>query len=331
MSRFIAEALDLGRAQLEGLPAMGAARDHVGALEVVGPGVPVVATREGGLAEQGSLTLSFTAIDAYLSCPLRYHYQQRLRVPLPPHHAAVYGSALHNAVAEFHRGQIAGQPPTLEALDVTLSRSWQSIGFISRAHEEARLAAAREALGRFRATELASGLSPTYVEKEFTFEVGEHRVRGRWDRIDVRPIPPGERLVPIPEVEIEGDLVRPTLPLGDDEWVTVTDYKTGGVDDEAKATKRARESLQLQIYALAWRAMTGRLPDEVSLRFLDSGRTVAVPVEPKRIAAAREKILLAARGIGAGTIEPTPAVMTCTYCDYREICPASKAPSGRPS
>ena len=278
-----------------------------------------------------SLTLSFTAIDAYLACPLRYHYQQRLRIPLPPHHAAVYGSALHNAVAEFHRGQIAGQPPMLEALEATLVRSWQSIGFISRAHEEARLAAAREALRRFREAQLAAGVAPAYVEKDFSFEVGGHRVRGRWDRIDVRPLAAGERTVPIPEVEIEGDLIRPTLPLSDDEWVKVTDYKTGGVDDEEKATKRARESLQLQIYALAWRATTGRLPDEVGLYFLDSGRTVSVPVEPKRIAAARENILVAAAGIGAGNIEPTPAVMTCTYCDFREICPASKAPSGRPT
>ena len=119
--------------------------------------------------------------------------------------------------------------------------------------------------------------------------------------------------------------------MGDDEWVTVSDYKSGGSDDEEKSTKRAREALQLQIYALAWRALTGRLPDEVSLRFLDSGRIVTVPVEPKRIAAAREKIIAAAEGIAAGNLEPTPAVMTCTYCDYRELCPASKAPSARPA
>ena len=331
VSRFVAEALELGRSQLEELPAIGAGSDPVGALEVAVHPLPVVASRDEGLAARGALTLSFTAIDAYLACPLRYHYQQRLRVPLPPHHAAVYGSALHVAVAEFHRGQMAGAPPTLETLEGTLARSWQSIGFISRAHEEARLAAARAALARFREAELSAGTAPAYVEKDFSFEVGGHRVRGRWDRIDVRPVPAGERATPIPEVEFEGDLVRPTLPLGEDEWVTVTDYKSGGVDDEAKATKRAREALQLQIYALAWRAATGRLPDEVSLRFLDSGRIVSVPVEPKRIAAAREKILLAAEGIGAGNIEPTPAVMTCTYCDYREICPASKAPSGRPA
>ncbi|MGI9096830.1 MAG: ATP-dependent helicase [Candidatus Limnocylindrus sp.] len=331
VSRFVAEALDLGRTQLEELPAIGEGRDPVGALEVTTPPVPVVAGRDDALAARGALTLSFTAIDAYLACPLRYHYQQRLRIPLPPHHAAIYGSALHIAVAEFHRGQMAGQPPELKTLEATLERSWQSIGFISRAHEEARLTAAREALARFREGEIATGHAPAYVEKEFSFEVGGHRVRGRWDRIDVRPLAAGERRKPIPEVEIAGDLVRQTLPLGDDEWVTVSDYKSGGVDDEEKATKRARESLQLQIYALAWRAATGRLPDEVSLRFLDSGRNVSVPVEPKRIAAAREKILVAAEGIGAGNIEPTPAVMTCTYCDYREICPASKAPSGRPA
>ena len=331
VSRFVAEALDLTRAQLEEGPPLGVARDPVGALAVEPVVVAAVPPRDPAIAASGPLTLSFTAIDAYLSCPLRYHYQQRLRIPLPPHHAAVYGSALHIAVAEFHRGQMSGELPTLDALQATLERSWQSVGFISRAHEEARLAAARDALARFRAAEIAAGGAPTYIEKDFSFDVGGHRVRGRWDRIDVRPMAAGERATPIPEISIDDDVVRQTLPLGDDEWVTVSDYKSGGSDDEEKATKRAREALQLQIYALAWRALTGRLPDELSLRFLDSGLVVRVPVEPKRISAARERILEAAEGISAGNMEPTPAVMTCTYCDYRELCPASKAPSGRPA
>ena len=109
----------------------------------------------------------------------------------------------------------------------------------------------------------------------------------------------------------------------------VSDYKTGGRDDEEASRKRAVESLQLQLYALAWRATTGRLPDEVSLRFLDTGLTATVPVEPKRILKAREQILVAAEGIRAGVTEPKPELMSCTYCSYRELCPASKAPAGR--
>jgi DNA helicase-2/ATP-dependent DNA helicase PcrA len=113
--------------------------------------------------------------------------------------------------------------------------------------------------------------------------------------------------------------------------VVVSDYKTGGRDDDDASRKRAKESLQLQLYALAWRAATGRLPDEVSLRFLDTGRIATVPVEPKRIVKARELIVVAAEGILGGIMDPKPELMTCTYCSYRELCPASKAPAGRPA
>jgi len=330
VSRFISEALDLARTQLEETVFTGERSSAVAALEVAEPAAAVLPARAPGAAEQTPLTLSYTAIEAYLACPLRYHYQQRLRIPLPPHHAAIYGSALHAAVAEFHRGQMAGAVPESEALVEALNRSWQSAGFISRTHEEARYAAALKVLERFSDEERASGTVPAYVEKDFSFEIGGHKIRGRWDRVDVTPLASGERTREIPVIEMSDETIRPTLPLSD-EWVVISDYKSGGKDDEEGNATRARDALQLQIYALAWRAATGRLPDEVSLRFLDSGKTATVPVDPKRIAKARDRIAEAAEGIQSGSMEAKPDRMNCTYCAYRELCPSSKAPAGRPS
>ena len=330
VSRFISEALDLARTQLEETVFTGERSSAVAALEVAEPAAAVLPARAPGAAEQAPLTLSYTAIEAYLACPLRYHYQQRLRIPLPPHHAAIYGSALHAAVAEFHRGQMAGAVPESEALVEALNRSWQSAGFISRTHEEARYAAALKVLERFSDEERASGSVPAYVEKDFSFEIGGHKIRGRWDRVDVTPLASGERTREIPVIEMSDETIRPTLPLSD-EWVVISDYKSGGKDDEEGNATRARDALQLQIYALAWRAATGRLPDEVSLRFLDSGKTATVPVDPKRIAKARDRIVEAAEGIQSGSMEAKPDRMNCTYCAYRELCPSSKAPAGRPS
>ena len=330
VSRFVAEALDLSREQLEEFPLTGEPTSKIDGLTVVAPPLPVLPVRAPGAGESAPLTLSFTAIEAFIACPLRYHYQQRLRIPLPPHHSATYGAAMHAAVAEFHRGQMTGTPPELGELYAALQRSWQSAGFLSRSHEEARLTAAKEAIARFRSEEMATGHAPAFVEKDFSFELGGHKIRGRWDRVDVRALPPEGRSAPIPTIDVTGDVVRPTLPLGDDEWVVVSDYKTGGRDDDDASRKRAKESLQLQLYALAWRATTGRLPDEVSLRFLDTGRVATVAVEPKRIVKARELIVVAAEGILAGVMDPKPELMTCTYCSYRELCPASKAPAGRP-
>ena len=63
---------------------------------------------------------------------------------------------------------------------------------MSRDHEEARLAAGRAALRRFRAAQLQpDAVIPTYVEREFSFTLGGDRVRGRWDRVDVVPLEAG--------------------------------------------------------------------------------------------------------------------------------------------
>src|SRR4029079_10654790 len=125
--------------------------------------------------------------------------------------------------------------------------------------------------------------------------------------------------------------VEPMLELLGPEEVTITDYKTSDVRDPAVARQRARDSLQLQIYAMAYEAMTGRLPDAVQLPFLDSGLVGRAEVEPARLEKARGKIATAAAGIRARNYEPTPSVLACTYCPFRDICPSSVARGARSS
>ncbi|HET9085843.1 MAG TPA: ATP-dependent DNA helicase [Candidatus Limnocylindrales bacterium] len=275
------------------------------------------------------LTLSFGQVDAYLSCPLRYKYGHVLRIPTPPHHALIYGSALHKVVQVFHHRHARGHVMSDAELDEVLESAWSNEGFVSREHEEARLEAARAALRRFREEQLLpEAVIPTYVEREFAFDIDGDRMRGRWDRVDIESIAgdatghaPSAADVPIPTA----DVVTPTLGIMGRERVTITDYKTSDVRDPAKAKQRARESLQLQIYAMGYEAMTGRLPDQVALHFLDSGLVGKVDVDPKRVAKARARISEVASGIRAGTFDPTPDPMACSRCPFRDICPSSVA------
>ena len=118
------------------------------------------------------------------------------------------------------------------------------------------------------------------------------------------------------------DVVEPTLGLAP-ERVVITDYKSSDVRDPVKARQRAKESLQLSIYAMGYEAMTGRLPDAVALYFLESGLVGTAPVERKRIEKARESIRAAAAGIRARSFAAKPDHLACSYCAFREICPAS--------
>ncbi len=327
VSPFVLEALDLPAAS--GVPGAGA-RPSTPVERLAGfeaTAAPVVAP-EGPITEP--LSLSFYQIDDYLTCPLKYKYAHILRVPLAPHHAIIYGLALHKAGQLFHSRQARGQVMSEEELCEAFEAAWSNEGFVSRDHEEARLEAGRAALRRFRAAQLApDAVIPTYVEREFSFALGGDRVRGRWDRVDIEPAgedvqePADESRTPSPSPM--ADVVSPTLGMLGPERVTITDYKSSDVHDPAKARQRARESLQLQIYAMGYEAMTGRLPDAVALHFLESGLVARVEVDPKRLARARARITRAADGMRARNYTPTPDYIACTYCAFRDICPSSVA------
>lgn len=182
---------------------------------------------------------------------------------------------------------------SLAELHAALDTSWESVGYLTREHEEARLAAARDALARFWTEQQADPARPSAVEQEFAFVLGRDRVRGRYDRVDV---------------EADGRVV-------------ITDYKSSDVRDPATAHRRARESLQLAIYALAWEARHGRVPDQLSLHFLESGLVGRSEPSERRLERAREKVATAAEGIRAGLFSATPGAARCGFCPFREICP----------
>ena len=327
VSPFVLEALDLPVAA--GASGAGARTtsplERLASMDRPEP-APAAPSRRG----DEPLTLSFYAIDDYLTCPRKYKLGHVLRVPLAPHHSMVYGAALHAAVAEFHRRHARGDVMTDDELFASFSATWKSEGFLSREHEEARLDAGRESLRRFREEQLADGaVLPAYVEREFSFLLEGDRVRGRFDRVDIVPRDGEMAVAGEPEDddadgEQVADVVAPTL-FRYPEHVTITDYKSSDVRDPVKARQRAKESLQLSIYAMGYEAMTGRLPDEVALHFLETGLVGRARVDRKRIDKAREAIRTVATGIRAGDFEPRPDPLACGYCAFREICPASVA------
>ncbi len=244
----------------------------------------------------GSLTLSHSQVDDYLACPLKYRLRHMTRVPTPPHHALVLGNALHQAVAAWHLGQLRGRPLDTAGVLAAFSAHWSSEGFLSRDHEEARFEAGQQALRRFVATSPDAERTTIAVERSFQVRLGSDVVRGRYDRVDMT---------------VDG--------------AVITDYKSSDVRDQQRADERARESLQLQLYALAWQAETGVLPTRMELHFLDSGVVGHVLPEPKRLDRARRILAQAAHGIRSGHFPAKPDMVGCGYCPYREICPSSAA------
>jgi DNA helicase-2/ATP-dependent DNA helicase PcrA len=290
VSRFVAEALDLPPATP--LEAIRPAVLEQLARHQASPTTPAPPQARPQLGER-PLTLSYGQINDYLDCPARYHYAHVVRIPTPASHQMAYGRALHAAVQAYHRRQLAGKTMALDELHAALDANWESVGFLTREHEEARRAAAHDAIDRFWAEQQRDPARPTAVEREFTVAFGRDRLRGRYDRVD----------------RDEGGRV------------VITDYKSSDVRDLPTANRRARESLQLSIYALAHEAESGALPDELALHFLESGIVGRAEPTERRLEKAQEQLSTAAEGIRGRRFAATPGPMRCGYCPFREICP----------
>ena len=285
-SPFLAEAL--GR-EVENRPG-AASLQNLALAEKPAPAQAAIPPRSGA----DPLDLSFSQIDDYLSCPLKYHLRHQVCVPTPPHHALVFGNALHQAVALANTRRMRGEPVETDALEAALDAHWRSEGFLSQEHEAARHEAGVTALARFAAEVAHANDRVLAVEQPFSVRIGHDRVRGRYDA------------------------VRET-----EAGVVVTDYKSGDMRDPSRARQRARSSLQLQLYALAWEAEHGERPDAVELHFLEGGVVGQVAPTERQLDGARAKVEKAATGIRAGDFRATPGYPACDWCPYRRICPAA--------
>ena len=302
VSQFVLEALDLPRDATRPFKARPAEE-----IEHFAPAPEAVEALLVPLAPDAEITLSHKQIDDYQTCPLKYFNVHVKRIPIRRHHAVAYGAVVHKVVEYYLTRRAVGNYTPLDDLLAIYERAWAgedilhdrpgvsrepAEGFLTREHEEARKAAGRDALRRFWNQEEADGVKPTYVEKEFGFTLGPNRVRGRYDRVDE-------------------DL------LG----AVIIDYKTSEVTRQKDADRRVAGSLQLKMYALAWREMTGALPQRVELRFIDSAVVGRHSPTAEDAEAAITAVEAAAAGIRARRFDATPSWGACRSCAYNQICP----------
>ncbi len=290
VSRFVLEALDLPQGAAPTFRASPVESIHRHA-----PPVDGQQTLDGVIPPDQPISISYRQVDDYDTCPLKYKYTHILRVPLLRDHRVVYGTAIHEAIHEYHRRKARRQPIRFEELVAHFERAWLNEGFISREHEDQRQAEGREVLRRFYEFQESSGQVPTFVEAPFSFQVGSTRVKGRWDRVDLR---------------------------GDE--VILIDFKTSDVRTQKDADRRARESLQLMIYALAYREVYGALPTRLELQFLGPQGVLvgkAIP-DAALFTETAEIIERVASGIRMQQFIATPDFYrACRYCAFASICP----------
>ena len=143
-----------------------------------------------------------------------------------------------------------------------------------------------DAFGRSRSRRALT--PPAAIERPSPFASAATRSAGRIDRIDETP-----------------------------DGAVITDYKSSDVRDQKRADAKARDSLQLQVYALAHQAETGQLPSAVQLHFVESG---VVGQRPADARTTRKGARQARRG---GRRDPGAEVRAKAVADRLRLLPVS--------
>ena len=236
--------------------------------------------------------LSASAIEIYEECPLRFKLEREWNLPRDVSASLHYGAAMHGVLRTFYDAQRyereIGDDELLEQFRSALA----SAGIADRYQYELYLRQGMEQLRQF--FEVArSAAPPEVVETELKFElqVGSAKLTGRVDRID---------------------------RTGAD-TVAIVDYKTG----KPRSQEDADESLQLSLYALAARDAFGKRADRLIFHNLENNMAVHTTRSDGELEAAKLRVQKAAEGIARGEFAAKPGYQ-CSYCPYRNLCPATE-------
>lgn len=298
ISPFVLEALDIVKSQ-----SVIVKLSPIEKIEKFAP--QVVHAQQTAFFNVDVLKLTQGSLDDYLTCAFKYRYVHILRLPILRHHAIIYGSALHVAVAAFNRSKKSGKLISLPQLLEVFENSWDSEGFLTIEHEEKRKAQGKLTLSQFYQRESKSKDIPSLIEQPFKFSLPGITINGRFDRVDVK----------------QGSKIE------------IVDYKSSENIDQERASAQAKESTQLAIYALYYFRTHKIMPQKASLYFLETGIIGShIPTE-KDLEKTEKLILETAKNIkhdgSANRFAANPKYFgrepACNYCAYNSICPSSLA------
>lgn len=245
------------------------------------------------IERDGEMRLSATAIEEYLSCPLKFKFNHLLRVPGAAAASLTFGSVMHQAVRHYFEKRRESLP-SQEWVEDHLLRSWKSTGYDDKYQEETYKKAGLEQLRKFveRHNAIAFDARAIRCEQGFCLELDKVKLEGRIDQLN-----------PIPHAPADA--------------VELVDYKTG----RPRSAKDAENSLQLSVYALAARDQMGLNPVRLTFYNLTNNQSISTTRNAQQMKQTLDQVYEVAQNIRNGRFSPNPGLV-CKWCDYFTICPA---------
>jgi DNA helicase-2/ATP-dependent DNA helicase PcrA len=234
-------------------------------------------------------SLSYSQLDTYDICPLRYKYRYVLNVPSAPSHNLSFGISIHDTLRDFHQKQLF-KDVSLEEMLKMYKQNWNPLGFENEEHRQMRFESGIELLKDYYNRHKDDKIKPLEVEKSFNFTIEGIRFYGRIDRID---------------------------PL--DDGVEIVDYKTGSTKDQ----KYVDNDKQVAYYAIGAKEALGLNPKKLTYYYVESGEKFSTTRTEEQLEKIKKEAREEIKEIKNGKFEATPG-MHCNWCDYSEICPFSQ-------
>jgi len=247
---------------------------------------------------------SYSQVSTYLRCPLQYYFQYILG--LPRHTVSsnlVLGSAVHEALAVYHRSIQASMPCDKETVLGTFLKTW-----IEREAKERIVYSAGEQKDDI--VELARGLIQAYL-----LEPPPKEVVAVEERFTAPIVTSAGEILEIPLVSIIDLLTRETTGL------VITDFKTAG---RSWSVAEADMSLQANCNI---NAVSHNLAAKADFRFTVLVKTKTPKIQ--HVSANRTEYQLTRLGDIIQTVEraiasdayfPIETPLNCACCAYRRPC-----------
>ncbi|HYL67719.1 MAG TPA: ATP-dependent DNA helicase, partial [Candidatus Limnocylindria bacterium] len=236
------------------------------------------------------LQLSASAIETYQRCPMQYLFANVWRIRGGPHAMMTFGNVMHTTIKEFASLVRERRKVPFSEVAAIYDREWSSAGFPDDYQEAEYRKAGLEQLENFHRSYSAAPPDMLFQEKGFELHL-DHDVivTGRMDQVN---------------------------RLGAKE-IEIVDYKTG----KPKDAKKASDSLQLSVYALAAEEVLELHPSRLVFYNLTTNEPVETERDAKALAKMKQTIEGVADQIRAGDFAAKPG-FHCGYCDFKPLCPA---------
>jgi RecB family exonuclease len=249
---------------------------------------------ENNLKNITLMRISYSALNSYKICPLKYKFQYIDKIKTPKSKEAVFGTLIHSTLNFIHTPAILA-PSMEQALD-HFSKNWNGDVFEDELEERAAFSQGVDIIRRYYNDNDIARVNIVALESPFQIKLGIHMVSGIIDRIDRTS-----------------------------DGYEIIDYKTA---KKMPSQEKVNNDIQLTIYL---QAFLERYPEErknldklkVSLYFVKHGVKLTSTRTAQDLENVEKTFLEVIEKIEESEFQPILNPL-CDWCDFQNRCPMWK-------